>query len=115
MEFSELEKHRIEKAVDSFLLKRRPPPDLRKQLDLGFRIVGTCLELFEVRPVWNDPSQFRESPVAKATFVQTRGVWRVFWHRADMKWHNYQPCPVVRSLEEFLSLVGRDENHCFWG
>ena len=115
MEFSEFENRRIEKLVEAFLEKRRPPPDLRKELDLGFRIVGPSLELFEVRPVWNDPSQFMESPVAKATFVKARGVWRVFWHRADMKWHRYPPCPEVRSVEEFLSLVGRDENHCFWG
>lgn len=115
MEFSEFEQRRIEKLVDTFLEKRRPPPDLRKQLDLGFRLEGQSLELFEIRPVWNDPSQYMESPVAKATFVQARGVWRVFWHRADLKWHGYPPCPEVPSVEEFLSLVDRDENHCFWG
>ncbi len=32
-----------------------------------------------------------------------------------MKWHGYAPCPEVRSVEEFLSLVDQDENHCFWG
>lgn len=115
MEFSELEKRRIEKLVNAFLAKRRPPPDLRKELDLGFRLEGQSLELFEVRPVWNDPNQYMESPVAKATFVKTRKIWRVFWHRADLKWHGYHPCPEVRSVEEFLFLVDRDENHCFWG
>jgi len=115
MEFSEFEQRRIEKLVDTFLEKRQPPPDLRNQLDLGFRLEGQSLLLFEIRPVWNDPSRFMESPVAKATFVQARGVWRIFWHRADLKWHGYPPCPEVRSVEEFLSLVDRDENHCFWG
>ena len=61
------------------------------------------------------PFRYMESPVAKATFVKARKVWRVFWHRADMKWHGYPPCPEVRSIEEFLSLVDLDENHCFWG
>jgi hypothetical protein len=115
MKFSEFEQHRIEKAVDTFLLKRRPPPDLRKQLDLGFRLEGQSLELFEIRPVWSDPNRYMESPAAKATFVQARKVWRVFWQRADMKWHDYQPCPEVKTVEEFLALVDRDENHCFWG
>jgi hypothetical protein len=115
MEFSEFEQRRIEKIVNAFLEKRRPPADLRKQLDLGFRLEGQSLELYELRPVWNDPNQYLESPVAKATFVKTRKFWRVFRQRADMKWHDYAPCPEVRSVEEFLSLVDRDENHCFWG
>lgn len=115
MGFSEFEIRRIEKSANAFLEKRRPPPDLRKELDLGFRIVGPSLELFEVRPVWNDPNRYLESPVARATFVKAGGVWRVFWHRADMKWHRYPPCPEVRSIEEFFALVDRDENHCFWG
>ncbi|RPH90557.1 MAG: DUF3024 domain-containing protein [Desulfobacteraceae bacterium] len=40
-------------------------------------------------------------------------VWRVFWHRVDQKWHRYPPCPEVRSVEEFLSVVDLDENYCF--
>jgi hypothetical protein len=115
MEFSEIEKRRIEKLVNGFLEKRRPPPDLRRQLDLGFRLEGPSLLLSEIRPVWNDSNQYMESPVAKATFVKTRKIWRVFWHRADLKWHGYPPCPEVQSVEEFLFLVDRDENHCFWG
>ncbi len=106
MDFSEFEQRRIEKLVDTFLAKRRPPPDLRKQLDLGFRFEGQSLELFEIRPVWNDPSQYMESPVAKATFVKTRKIWRVFWHRADGKWHGYPPCPEVK-IRRRISFPGR--------
>ena len=76
---------------------------------------GQSLLLFEIRPVWNDPSRFMECPVAKATWIKAREVWRVFWHRADGKWHGYQPCPEVKTVEEFLALVDRDENGCFWG
>ncbi len=115
MEFSEFEKRRIEKLVDAFLEKRRPPPDLRQKLDLGFRLEGQSLLLFEIRPVWKDPSRSMECPTAKATFVQARKVWRVFWQRADGKWHGYQPCPEVKTVEEFLALVDRDEKGCFRG
>ena len=108
MEFSEFEKRRMEKLVDAFLEKRRPPPDLRKQLDLDFRLEGPSLLLFEIRPVWNDPTRYMESPVAKATFVKARKVWWVFWQRADLKWHRYPPCPEVGSVEEFLSVVDLD-------
>jgi hypothetical protein len=115
MEFSEFENRRIEKIVNAFLEKRRPPPDLRKKLDLGFRLEGPSLLLFEIRPVWNDPNRYLEGPVAKATWVKTRKVWQVFRQRADLKWHRYPSCPEVRSIEEFLSLVDEDENNCFWG
>ena len=70
MEFSELEKRRIEKLVNAFLEKRRPPPDLRKKLDLGFRLEGQGLLLFEIRPVWKDPGRSMERPMAKATFTR---------------------------------------------
>jgi hypothetical protein len=33
----------------------------------------------------------------------------VFWMRSDLKWHGYEPVPEVRSLAEFLAVVGRDE------
>ena len=115
MEFSEFEKRRIEKSVNAFLEKRRPPPNLRKKLDLGSRFEGQSLLLFEIRPVWKDPGRSMECPMAKATFTQARKVWRVFWQRADGKWHGYQPCPEVKTVEEFLALVDRDENGCFWG
>ncbi len=115
MELSELEQRRIQKAVDGFLEKRRPPPDLRKKLDLGYRLEGQSLTLLEIRPIWNDPSQFMECPMAKATYVKTRKTWRVFWQRADMKWHSYPLSPEVRTVEEFLALVDYDQKGYFWG
>ncbi len=96
--------------------KRRPPPHIRPKLDLGFRVSGQSIEIFEIRPVWRGPpKERRESPVAKATYVKTRGVWRVFWQRRDLKWHSYEPKPEVQSVEEFTSLVSKDENACFFG
>jgi hypothetical protein len=56
-----------------------------------------------------------ESAVAKATYVRTRGVWRVFWQRRDLKWHGYEPRPEVNSIDEFASLVAEDAHACFFG
>jgi hypothetical protein len=56
-----------------------------------------------------------ESPVAKATHVRTRKTWRVFWMRADLKWHAYPPAPIVDTVDAFLALVERDEHGCFFG
>jgi hypothetical protein len=115
MTMSEFEIRRIEKAVDAFMEKRRPPPDIRKEVDLGFRIKGQSIELFEVRPAWRDPGRYLEEAIAKATYIKVKQAWRVYWQRADLKWHSYEPCPQVKSIEEFLSLVDREEYRCFFG
>ena len=115
MSFTELELKRCEKALETFMVGRRPPPDVRDQLDIGYRIDGHSVEIFEVRPDWKDFSVRHESPVAKATFVRTQGCWKVFWMRQDLKWHGYEPKSEVKSLEAFLDVVERDELGCFWG
>jgi hypothetical protein len=115
MAFSEIEKKRCEKAVDAFMEKRRPPVHIRKELDLGYRIKRQSVEIFEIRPFGRDPATIREEPVAKATYMKTQKVWKIYWQRADLKWHRYDPHPEVDSLEEFLAFVDSDEYACFWG
>jgi hypothetical protein len=34
---------------------------------------------------------------------------------AVLKWHRYDPDPEVKSIEEFLALVEKDEYGCFFG
>lgn len=45
-----------------------------------------------------------EHAFAKATYVKTRGVWKVYWMRGNLEWHPYEPARV-RSFEAFLQLV----------
>lgn len=115
MAFNELETRRIERALDAFVQRRRPPPHIRHELDIGYRLSRQSVEVFEIRPVWGRPTETMEYPVAKATFVATAGVWKVFWQRADLKWHSYAPVPAVGSIEKFLELVEKDPLGCFWG
>lgn len=115
MAFSELELKCCEKAVEAFMQVRRPPPQIRNELDLRYRIKGQSIELFEVRPDWRDPEKTMETPVAKATYVRTQGVWKVYWQRADLKWHRYDPHGEVKSVEEFLNVVDVDQYGCFFG
>ena len=115
MTLSEFETKRCEKLVAEFISKRRPPPHLRAKLDLAFRIRGQSIEIFEVRPDWRDKDKTIEESVAKATYNKSRLCWKVFWQRADMKWHSYQPNPVVGSVEEFLDIVHNDAYGCFFG
>jgi hypothetical protein len=115
MALSELEKKKWEKLVGEFVEKRRPPPHVRNELDLGLRIKGQSVEIFEIRPLWRQPEKTIEEAIAKTTYVKTQRVWKVYWQRADLKWHRYDPNPEVNSLEEFLSIVDRDEYACFFG
>jgi len=115
MALNDIERKRIEKAVGAFIEKRRPAPHIRPNLDFGFRMSGQSVELFEVRPQWDRPTIKRESSFAKATFVRTQGTWRVYWKRADLKWHSYQPVPEVEAIEDFLAVVQKDEHACFFG
>lgn len=95
--------------------RRRPPPEIRDRLDLGYRITDQSIEIFEVRPRWDRPEQSVESPVAKATYVRAEDRWRVFWMRGDLRWHRYEPSREVGDLREFLDTVDRDEYCCFFG
>jgi Protein of unknown function (DUF3024) len=113
--FSEFEAKRCEKLVSEFIERRRPAPYIRPELDLAFRIHDQSVEIFEVRPDWRDKSRIIEHPVAKATYNKTKRNWRVFWRRADLKWHGYQPNPEVVSIEDFLALIQKDEHCCFFG
>ncbi len=115
MAFSEFELKRYERAARQFVESRRPPPHLRNKVDLACRISGQSLEIFEIRPIWDDPEKKIEEAVAKATYVKTRDVWRIYWQRADLRWHRYDPSPEVGSLEEVLKIVGNDEYGCFFG
>lgn len=115
MAFSEFETKKIEKALAAFMQKRRPPLSIRPKLDLGYRIEGRSVQLFEIRPRWDRPEEILEHPFAKATYVRTHRIWKIYWMRSDLKWHGYEPNLEVGSIEEFLDVVDRDEYACFWG
>jgi len=81
----------------------------------NFRFDGRSVEIFEIRPRWDDPAQKGEEAVAKARYLQARNRWLVYWRRADLKWHKYDPMPEVSTIDAFLELVGEDEHACFFG
>jgi hypothetical protein len=115
MAFSDLELKRCERDLARFMERRRPPPQIRPRLDLGYRINGHSVEIFEIRPDRRNEAEKREAPVAKTTYVRTQNRWRIYWMRRDLKWHGYDPNPEALSLEEVLNIVDRDEYSCFFG
>ena len=114
MAFSEIELKRIEDTVGE-LCARRSPAHLKDELSLEFRLKGHDVILFERRPAWGRRVGVMDSPVAKLKFVRTTGKWRVFWQRADLKWHSYQPLPSSGDLGQLLREIDNDPYGCFFG
>ena len=63
------------------------------------------------RKRWNRDEYFIEE-ACKMTFVKSRNIWKLFWKRADLKWHLYQE---YADFDELLEEVRTDPNGCFWG
>jgi len=82
-----------------------------------------CLDLFGesfrqrvyVRPASLRPGELTGRSIAKLQFVRSRDVWKIFWKRADLKWHGYQPCPEVSTLDAALRVIDKDAYCCFFG
>src|SRR5450756_1303065 len=72
MTLSEFDTKRCEKLVVQFIEKRRPPPHIRAEVDLSFRINGQSVEILEVRPNWRDKSKVQEHSIAKATYNKSK-------------------------------------------
>ena len=100
---------------DLFWSGRRPPLRLRDKVREGQRFTGHAIKLFLVRPAFNRPGEHVEESIAKIQYARTRNVWRIFWKRADGKWHGYEPSPEVGSLADALRTVDEDAHHCFFG
>ena len=112
---SESDLTKITELVETFVESRKPPQHIRPELDIGYRITGQSFAIFEIRPRWRQPEITHEIPVAKATYVKSRKVWKLYWMRADLKWHRYTPLPDTKFLQQVLDEIGDDPFCCFWG
>lgn len=104
----------VAKEVQAFLKKVRPKAELLHKLDYGFRYHNRCVILFSIRPRFDDKSKKTEDTFAKARYIGTRKIWKVYWMRGNLRWHPYEP-HEVGSLRAFLKLVAQDKHHCFFG
>ena len=102
-------------AMVNFIEKNRPPEHIRNLLDLGYKIQGQSILVFEIRPRIDKPQEFDEYPVAKTTFVKAKNHWKVFWLRSNLKWHRFQPQSTVKTVKAFCKLIEEDKLGCFYG
>ena len=58
-----------------------------------------------------DGSEYLDK-ACKITYVKKSGIWKLYWMRADLKWHPYKE---FGDLNKLLEEVKADPNSCFWG
>lgn len=115
MGFNEIQLKRIELLMNDFIERKRPPANIRKDLDISYRIENQSIYIYEIRPQWDNRSIIQNYDIAKTTYVATNKNWKILWMRKDLKWHMYEPDPIVDRIEEFIDIVEKDEYCCFWG
>ena len=113
MALTELETRRVAKALDELVSRKRPPAHLRDQLDFRWSLEGQSVYLIEVRRLMD--GERHERPFAKATWVRTQNVWKIYWQRADLKWHSYEPVASVKSIQGFCDAVKTTLTDAFGG
>lgn len=114
MAFSDIELQRIKREVGG-LCEKRSPAHLKNKLRIEYKIEGQSVILYEVRPQWDDPKIFRDHPFAKITFVKSRNIWKLYWRRADLKFHKYDPKKSSSQLSDLVKEIDKDSHGCFFG
>jgi hypothetical protein len=105
----------LQKQIEQFVESQRPAKEIRNKLDLGYEWKKNTLTLFEIRPFWKDANIIRHYPFAKARFIKSRNIWKIYWMRASLKWESYPPEPEVARLDQVLKIIEEDKHHCFKG
>ena len=114
MAFNDLELARIQRTVGTLCERRAPPLHLRHEVAMEYRVDGNAVTVFERRPKWRGEG-FTEHGVARLRFVRRAGEWRLFWQRADLKWHSYTPLASSTELSELVAEIDADPHACFFG
>ena len=103
------------REVGAFMKELRPPQELREKVDYRIDIVGSEIVLSSVRPHWDNTPGKSQLPIAKVKWIATRKQWRLYWQRADGKWHSYNAGSRPLTIREALAEVRRDRHCCFFG
>ena len=113
MDFTNSQLVQIEASMADFLLRRRPLKPLRDHVDVTYRIKRRTVVIYEVRICgWNRRRKIK-SPVAKATCWRNPNRLKIYWHRADMRWHCCDPHPEAGLDSRYLTgASGRYDGVC---
>lgn len=102
-------------AIGALIEKRRPTPEIRHMLDIKAEITGQEVIVSEIRPSFSNPGLTAQHAVAKAKWIGTQNRWKLYWMRADLKWHLYEPGAHLVDIKSIIMEIDRDPHGCFWG
>jgi hypothetical protein len=106
----------IKSKIEFYVESKRPADlEIRKKIDIGYTFQSGELEIFELRPRWDNPVMIQRHGVVKAKYIKSKKIWKIYWLRATLKWNGYEPCPEVKTLPEFFKVLDEDKHGCFWG
>jgi hypothetical protein len=114
MAFSEIELKRIDRSVGEFC-RRHTHPQHAHELRFVYRIEGHAVSIYEERPPWRGSGSWTSHGIARFRFYRSRGEWLLYWMRADLKWHRYEPAPATPDLQTLVKVVEDDEYCAFLG
>lgn len=115
MAFTKEQIKEIENAFAKFMYHSIPPVEIRDEIDFEYSIEDQSVYLYEVRPRWHNPVEKNKLPIAKTTYVKSQNKWKIFWMRGNLKWHMYEPLPIVDNILAFFDEVIADTHCCFFG
>ena len=115
MGFTDDELALVDATVGALVARRQPPEHLHDQLRLELEIDGHRVRIWEIRPLWSDPTQTVRSGVAQFTYTRSRDEWRLYWKRRDGKWHGWNPEESTGPLTKLVRIVDEDHHGAFWG
>ncbi|OAV45134.1 DUF3024 domain-containing protein [Lewinella sp. 4G2] len=106
----------IKEYLDQYVQSIRPPAEIRPNLDINYSIENHSVYINEVRPRdYGNLADYRSYPNVKFTYVKSRNIWKIYWMRADLKWHAYTPAKEVNTIEDAIKVYDADEYGCFKG
>jgi len=114
MAFTDIDLQKIKNEVGGLCLKRTPA-HLKDQLRYEFVIEKQNIVINEIRPAWNNPSEFTKLPMAKLSYVNSQKVWKLYWKRASGKWVRYEPKESAKDLRVLVKEIDNDVYGCFFG
>lgn len=114
MELPEAQNHACLAAIESFLKKRRPQPEIRHKLDIKAELCGTEVIISEIRPRYNEPEICLVMSSAKVKWIGTQKRWKLYWHRKE-RWTIYEPGSHLTDIQAIFDEIDRDPHGCFWG
>lgn len=109
----ELERRRVERALDTFC--GRVPLAIRAQLTYEYRFRGNAVVLHERRPHFQDQALTTEHLFAKIVYSPTIGGWSLKWRDRNERWHAYEGFADVPDFRDALREVEADPTGIFFG